>query len=171
MLCGWHENQYICNEASPELLLPGILKYSATAGKGLEEHNCLSHEKKAPWELFYITAQIARVMWPTWGPSGADRTQVGPMLAPWTLVVMCAMKPNILCPSKFSHLWVTQWHHTPSGLWIHTWPDNGPVLAQMLQLIMNWNIRNILLTYLNKCSLRKMYLKFCLQSSDHLFRL
>ena len=27
---------------------------------------------------------IARFMGPTWGPSGADRTQVGPMLASWT---------------------------------------------------------------------------------------
>ena len=27
-----------------------------------------------------------RFMGPTWGPSGADRTQVGPMLAPWTLL-------------------------------------------------------------------------------------
>ena len=25
-------------------------------------------------------------MRPTWGPSGADRTQVGPILAPWTLL-------------------------------------------------------------------------------------
>ena len=25
-------------------------------------------------------------MEPTWGPSGADRTQVGPMLAPWSLL-------------------------------------------------------------------------------------
>ena len=25
-------------------------------------------------------------MGPTWGPSGADRTQMGPMLAPWTLL-------------------------------------------------------------------------------------
>ena len=25
-------------------------------------------------------------MGPTWGPSGADRTQVGPMMAPWTLL-------------------------------------------------------------------------------------
>ena len=25
-------------------------------------------------------------MRPTWGPSGADRTQVGPMLASWTLL-------------------------------------------------------------------------------------
>ena len=29
---------------------------------------------------------IARFMGPTWGPSGADRTQVSPMLAPWTLL-------------------------------------------------------------------------------------
>ena len=29
---------------------------------------------------------IARFMGSTWGPSGADRTQVGPMLAPWTLL-------------------------------------------------------------------------------------
>ena len=29
---------------------------------------------------------IARFMGPTWGPSGAERTQVGPMLAPWTLL-------------------------------------------------------------------------------------
>ena len=28
----------------------------------------------------------ARFMGPIWGPSGADRTQVGPMLAPWTLL-------------------------------------------------------------------------------------
>ena len=29
---------------------------------------------------------IGRFMGPTWGPSGADRTQVGPMLAPWTML-------------------------------------------------------------------------------------
>ena len=33
-----------------------------------------------------ITSLIARFMRPTWGPPGADRTQVGPMLAPWTLL-------------------------------------------------------------------------------------
>ena len=33
-----------------------------------------------------IVPLIARFMGPTWGPSGADRTQVGPMLAPWTLL-------------------------------------------------------------------------------------
>ena len=36
-----------------------------------------------------IISLIARFMGPTWGPSGADRTQVGPMLAPWTLLSGC----------------------------------------------------------------------------------
>ena len=33
-----------------------------------------------------ITSQIARFMGPPWCPFGADRTQVSPMLAPWTLL-------------------------------------------------------------------------------------
>ena len=32
------------------------------------------------------TTQVARLMGPTWGQSGTDRTQVGPMLAPWILL-------------------------------------------------------------------------------------
>ena len=33
-----------------------------------------------------ITSLMTRFLEPTWGPSGADRTQVGPMLAPSTLL-------------------------------------------------------------------------------------
>ena len=33
-----------------------------------------------------VFSLIASFMGPTWGPSGADRTQVGPMLAPWPLL-------------------------------------------------------------------------------------
>ena len=33
-----------------------------------------------------LTSLIARFMGPTWGPYGADRTLVGPMLTPWTLL-------------------------------------------------------------------------------------
>ena len=36
--------------------------------------------------LWHVYALIAGFMWPIWGPPGADRTQVGPMLAPWTLL-------------------------------------------------------------------------------------
>ena len=35
--------------------------------------------------LLHVTT-VARFMGPTWGPSGANRTQVGPMVAPWTLL-------------------------------------------------------------------------------------
>ena len=31
-------------------------------------------------------AQRARFTWPTWGPPGPCRPQLGPMLAPWTLL-------------------------------------------------------------------------------------
>ena len=34
----------------------------------------------------YMLSLIARFMGSTWGPSGADRTQVCPMLAPWNLL-------------------------------------------------------------------------------------
>ena len=41
---------------------------------------CIIHQGPVP-------VLIARwFMGTTWGPSGADRTQVGPMLAPWTLL-------------------------------------------------------------------------------------
>ena len=33
---------------------------------------------------FWSITLIARFMVPTWGPSGANRTQVSPMLSPWT---------------------------------------------------------------------------------------
>ena len=33
-----------------------------------------------------ILTLIARFMGPTWGPSGADKTHVGPLLASWTLL-------------------------------------------------------------------------------------
>ena len=47
-----------------------------SAGNSQETHETLHTE----------AALIARFMGPTWGPSGADRTQVGPMLAQWTLL-------------------------------------------------------------------------------------
>ena len=43
---------------------------------------CVTHGRQ---QLKWPTL-IARFMGPTWGPSEADRTQVGPMLAPWTLL-------------------------------------------------------------------------------------
>ena len=38
------------------------------------------------WHREFITLQIARFMGPTWSPPGSCLPQLGPMLAPWTLL-------------------------------------------------------------------------------------
>ena len=65
---------------------------------------------------------IARFIAPTWGPPGADRTQVGPMLAPWTLlsgVVYFLVSQNLLLNKRFilPVLWgdmTRMWHNSDS---------------------------------------------------------
>ena len=53
------------------------------------------------------TSLIARFMGPAWGPSGAYRIQVGPMLAPWTLLsgVFCS-------PGHIASFIASWWHQT-----------------------------------------------------------
>ena len=50
----------------------------------------LDHGRRVRWGHIYLLYNVdtkkARMRGPTLGPSGADRTQVGPMLAPWTLL-------------------------------------------------------------------------------------
>ena len=57
--------------------------------KGLVKGIWLDHEHA-------ITSQIARFVRPTWGPTGAGRTQLGPMLAPWTLLSGMEMLSTLL---------------------------------------------------------------------------
>ena len=63
------------------------------------------------------TSLIARFMGPTWGPSGPDRTQVGPMLAPWILLSEIRMEEckdlerslvltKIRCRTRCLHLYL-----------------------------------------------------------------
>ena len=42
--------------------------------------------RKCHFQYSFRAAQIARFTWPTWGPPGSCRPQVGPMLAPWPLL-------------------------------------------------------------------------------------
>ena len=54
-----------------------------TSEQGITENYC----RIVILTKYYDTPSlIARFMGPKWGPSGADRTQVGPMLASWTLL-------------------------------------------------------------------------------------
>ena len=45
----------------------------------LNEHMCWG-------SLWFTVTQIAKFVGPTWGPPGSCWTQMGPMLAPWTLL-------------------------------------------------------------------------------------
>ena len=47
---------------------------------------CGSIPQQPEHSTFTETTLIARFRGRTWGPSGANRTQVGPMLVPWTLL-------------------------------------------------------------------------------------
>ena len=68
---------------------------------------------------------LERFMGPTWGPSGADRTQVGPMLAVWTLLsgmdsshigsLTKNFDVSIMCAwaNAWTNVGVTGWFDTP----------------------------------------------------------
>ena len=53
---------------------------------------------------------------PTWGPSGADSTQVGPMLAPWTLLSGMVSPTQLFW--RFHSLPVRQWHDVMVMSWL-----------------------------------------------------
>ena len=59
------------------------------------------------------TSLIARFMGPTWGLSGVDRTQVGPMLAPWTLL-------SGICYSLYC-IEIKMKAHKTLNIWRITW--------------------------------------------------
>ena len=76
---------------------------------------------------------IARFMGPTWGPSGADRTQVGPMLAPWTLLSgqWVTRSFDVFFDVRLNWLnsqWSCRWFETPRrrSLWrqCNVWAEN-----------------------------------------------
>ena len=53
------------------------------------QSNAVSHWLGANLESA-LPAQIARFIWPTWGPPGSWRPLVGPTLAPWILLSGCS---------------------------------------------------------------------------------
>ena len=68
-----------------------------------------------PWDEgpSCILALIARLMRSTWGPRGADMTQVGPILAPWTLLSGCI---SLCCPHWFRFLLSIDFMHHNQGV-------------------------------------------------------
>ena len=71
--------------------------------------HCIHIQNNGDWAK---TPRIARFMGQPWGPSGADRTQVVPMLAPWTLLsgTCLALKTESSWCQLCRHWWAEWWH-------------------------------------------------------------
>ena len=77
-----------------------------------------------------ITPQIAKFMGPTWGPPGSCRPQMGPMLAPWTLL------SGTVARSSNLHNGISYTNETASLYW--TWPlICWPILGQYQFTMLN----------------------------------
>ena len=64
------------------------------------------------------TTQIARFMWSTLGPYGFYRPQVGPVLAPWTLLSGEYKFGQDCCFHRVSSNWIRYWNYTLCFQWI-----------------------------------------------------
>ena len=80
-----------------------------------------------------LLSLIARFVGPTWGPFGADRTQVGPMLAPRTLV--SGMPTNIWVSDRSNNLVQEKEHQNHRRLVPIVCLK--PVQSQLWKLLMN----------------------------------
>ena len=73
-----------------------VLFHSYFSSNGEQPEQCiLAHKSEQPF-VGCMATLIARFMGPTWSPSGAGRTQVGPMLAPWILLSGCISQTLLL---------------------------------------------------------------------------
>ena len=78
--------------------------------------------KKSDPSYFAVTEDTLITIFtgPTWGPSGADRTQVGPMLAPWTLLSRTTKLTLINCAATDPPSFQKLFHEIPDdkrGFW------------------------------------------------------
>ena len=92
-------------------------------------HNCIKW-----WHVETSSPLITRFMGPTWGPSGANMTQVGPILAPWSLLSGPLSKLTVIQSSDASidnHASLCWWEKYT----MH--PQTSPYHASMVN---NWAI-------------------------------
>ena len=94
---------------------------------------------------------IARFMVPTWGPPGADKTQVGPMLAAWSLLSGLALR------SYDKAYWILKQHPCCSGSAGATVVAHGVALPLYRDCFLD-------LRLFNSPDLRRLVLCYCCQA-------
>ena len=102
----WHHTVQVCLERPLRGRTPVISSQTAIGFTA-----CITNYMYAELVSSPIP-QIAKFLGPTWGPPGSCRPQMGPMLAPWTLLSVAGLtKP----PSKLRYR-VCKWiqNHAPN---------------------------------------------------------
>ena len=119
------------------------LQFTRRVGKG-----SVSTRSYCLWRsrLSMFTTLIAWFVGPTWDPSGTDRTQVRPMLAPWTLLCGCIL--TIMCWG-WGHIDCFVQNCSNSSAWGggsgggHVWPQRWLIYSMSTP---NRLLENILVT-------------------------
>ena len=103
--------------------------------------------------LCHLMTLLARFMGPIWGPTWADRTQVGPMLTPWTLLSrddvhephdVDAFEVGISAPKEWQIL--SYCSNPASILWWYS-PTFQQWVDQDTSIFCQWNTDSNLLIY------------------------
>ena len=89
--------------------------------KFLVVYMLMINELAATPELVLTVGLIARFLGPTWDPPGSCRPQMGPMLAPWTLLSGCFdMAGGLPGPLRWHRMNIIVWNSIQS--WVTTQP-------------------------------------------------
>ena len=78
-----HVSDNMVYNAALQTVLESVIRYSIKISPHSSGIICYSHQRYCN---IWKHTLIAKFVGPTRGPPGADRTQVGPMLASWTLL-------------------------------------------------------------------------------------
>ena len=118
-----------------------LIKFEALGVLGAGSMNSTCWHKTCTPMVRHMAAEpppMARFMGQTWGPSGADRTQMGPMLAPWTLLFETQFAPPA----------------------VHAWMITVNVRLEKTQMLNISNFINICRT--NSIQVLNLYDYFCI---------
>ena len=101
---------------------PCHIHRSLTAQNYTDYSGCMLNHTLITIRCQIELSQIAKLMWPTWGPPGSYRPQVGPMLAPWTLLSGVFMHAG----ATFHAARISQECRINVAIYVLLWPAYSP---------------------------------------------
>ena len=111
--------------------------------------------------LFQQWSQITKFMGPTWGPPGSCRPQMGPMLAPWTLLSgIFLMWQGFISNHDHASVTLGIYHLSPLKYWKYK-SDNAYLQSYDLQHVLPI-MTNKTYMPIPKCYIQNKFLLLCI---------